>query len=265
MTETIEWLEYLRTKRLGDGTINQYFLLFKHFQKYIRSYGLKQNIVNRFILKHPSNVTRSFLKNYFEYYGIKDFVITKQTGRKEKKKKMSISSQEMRVLREELYRDDFKFGLLLDLSYFCALRKSEALGIVAERFDWQRWNKDRSKPCRLVVHGKGKKDRLVIVPPLLTKQIGKYINALDYLAEGEQLFKVSHTTWTDHFKKVVREKLKKDYTLHDLRRSRATNWYAKGDDLIKIKTKLGHASISTTQLYINPDEEKALLEWEEEY
>ena len=227
---------------------------------------MNQSIVNRFILKHPSNVTRAFLGNFIEFYNLRDIKVPKRTGRTPRKKKESISPKEMEVLRAVLYDDHTKFGLLLDISYFCALRKSEALGIIAENFAFKKWREDETKPCRLKVEGKGLRERYVIIPPRLAYQIALYINSLDYLEAKQLLFKgVSRTTWTDHFKRAVRKYLKKDYTLHDLRRSRATNWYKKDPDLMKIKTRLGHASISTTQLYINPDEEKVLKEWEDEY
>jgi len=54
------------------------------------------------------------------------------------------------------------------------------------------------------------------------------------------------------------------FTLHDLRRSVATEWFNKGKDIFTISKRLGHASISTTQRYINPDEERILNEWKNE-
>ena len=266
MKEEDRFVEYLMAKKLAEKTINHYFLLFKHLQKKINAYGLTQSTINKFILNRPSNVTRAFVTNFIEFYNLRDVKVIRQTGRKPRKKYPTISNGDMKILREELYKDAVKFGLLLDLSYYCALRKSEALGIMAENFDWMQWKEDPTKPLRLKITGKGGRDRIVIVPPSLAEILEAFILSLDYLESETPLFQnVKTTTWQDHFKKVVREKLKKDYTLHDLRRSRATNWYSRGQDLIKIKTKLGHASISTTQLYINPDEEKVLKEWEHEY
>ena len=58
--------------------------------------------------------------------------------------------------------------------------------------------------------------------------------------------------------------LGKYYRYHELRHSRSLEWYNEGKDIYRIKNRLGHASISTTQLYINPAEEDEINRWSSE-
>jgi len=261
----LEFKEYLQSKKLSDSSIMQYLAYFRLFEKQILKRGLDQEVVTKFIIKHNSNVTRAFLKSFFDFYNINELKIVKPSGRKPKKKKKSMSPQEMKLIRNYLYSKNWRWGLMLDLSYHCALRREEVLNIRPENFDLLKWKEDISLPCRLKIEGKGSKERLVVVPPALMKIVVKYMKELNELYEGEKLFKAGKTLWHNAFKEAVKNKLDYNYTLHDLRRSKATYWHEQGLDLFKIKTRLGHSSISTTQLYINPDEEKELENWEKEY
>ena len=56
----------------------------------------------------------------------------------------------------------------------------------------------------------------------------------------------------------------KHYFPHQLRMTKATEWFESGVDVTRIKTRLGHENISTTMLYIKPDEKKELELWSNE-
>ena len=59
-------------------------------------------------------------------------------------------------------------------------------------------------------------------------------------------------------KKITkRAGINKNISAHSLRRSIATALYNQGVDINGIKDVLGHASISTTQIYIRDEEERA--------
>ncbi len=81
----------------------------------------------------------------------------------------------------------------------------------------------------------------------------------------DNLFNFKRNSWQNVFFDAVKETMDHHYTLHDLRRSRATKWLREGVDLSRVKNRLGHSSVSTTQLYINLDEEKEFDAWAKEY
>ena len=90
----------------------------------------------------------------------------------------------------------------------------------------------------------------------------------EYIKKNPQLtgllFPFCYTLWHEAFKEAVKETQDYNFTLHDLRRARATQWMKEGVSMFRIKNRLGHSDISSTVLYINPDEEKELELWENE-
>lgn len=262
--EEKEFKDYLDAKKLNPSSVRQYLIHYRLFQRHVDKEGLDQRSITLFIKRHPSNVSSAFLRNLFDFFDIHELKIPKRTGRKAKKKRRSISPQEMKIIRKRLYDKKYKLGLAFDLCYHCALRKAEVLGVLVNNFDFLRWAEEKERGgCRLKIKGKGDKDRIVIVPPKLTQRV------IDFMEEEEifsgKLFRnMCGTIFQRAFQYGVLG-VSHHYTIHDLRRSKATRWHQEGKDLIQLKNRLGHESISTTQLYINPDEEKELNVWEDEF
>ena len=135
--------------------------------------------------------------------------------------------------------------------------------IKVDDFDINAWAEKPKISCRLLIHGKGKRERFVAVPPKLMARIIDYVDDQD-LDIDSRLFPFNYHKWHDVFKDAVKSTMDYNFTLHDLRRSRATNWLKEGVDISRVKKRLGHASISTTQLYINLDDEEEFNKWAEE-
>jgi integrase len=262
-----DFLDFLKIKGLGTKTISDYTSCYKRFEKVVEEEGaeeLTQQTINRFLLKHQSNVSRAFLKNFFIFHNIHHLNIPELTGRKKKIRRKNLGSFEVKVLRNYIYHNmNTRYLLLFDLSYYCALRRAEVMAIKVNDFDLIRWKEDTSKPCRLKILGKGRRERIVIVPPSLMHRIIDYIKETKEIVD--KLFPFCYQEWAEKFHSAVKETMEYPYTPHDLRRARATKWNKEGLDITRIKTRLGHSSISTTELYINPDEEKELESWENEY
>lgn len=139
--------------------------------------------------------------------------------------------------------ETIKSRLMISFLYSSGLRVSELVKLrvqdirFEERIGWARG-------------GKGGKDRMFI----LSEQLGKEVK--DYLKrrQNEFLFSKDKALTTRNVQKIVkrlREKagLQKKVTPHTLRHSFATHLLEDGTDIRLIQTLLGHASLSTTQLY----------------
>lgn len=258
-----QFIEHLAVKGLSDGTIKDYMRVYKSFDEGLTDEDLTQDYVNGFILDHPSNKTRSLLNHLFTFLRITHLNVPKLTGRKPVKKKRSIYTQEIKVLRAWLHTNKSqKYLLAFDITYLCALRRSEVLKIMIEDFEIKLWAEDPTQSCRLLIHGKGQRERIVPIPSKIMRRIINHIEE-ENLIMDDRLFNFKKSSWHDAFKKAV-EEVGYNFTLHDLRRSRATKWMKDGVDLSRVKNRLGHSSVSTTQLYINLDEEKEFDSWAKE-
>ena len=138
---------------------------------------------------------------------------------------------------------------LVMLLFGCGLRISEALSLR---------NMDvRGRPDVLRIVGKGNKERLVPVLPVVWDAIERYIHVRPFGNDAtDELFRsVRGLPMSPRMAQKVIESLRHylqlpDYvTPHALRHTFATALLAGGADLRSLQELLGHASLSTTQLY----------------
>ncbi len=143
---------------------------------------------------------------------------------------------------------------VLMLLYGCGLRISEALGLNGRDVP-----KSADETLRIV--GKGNKSRLVPLLPAVVEAIARYRSLCPYLTAGEQpLFlgvrgrrlsaRVIQLT-VARMRAVLG--LPDNASPHALRHSFATHLLGAGGDLRSIQELLGHASLSTTQMYTDVD------------
>ncbi|MEQ8266930.1 MAG: tyrosine recombinase XerC [Parvibaculum sp.] len=146
---------------------------------------------------------------------------------------------------------------VLTLLYGCGLRVSEALGL--DR---------REAPLKdvLRITGKGGKERIVPVLPAAREAVERYLALCPYGlakddplfvgARGERLGQRQVRQAMTHLRR--RLALPESATPHALRHSFATHLLAGGGDLRAIQELLGHASLSTTQMYTEVDAARLL-------
>ena len=146
---------------------------------------------------------------------------------------------------------------VLTLLYGCGLRISEALAIKAG---------DLPGASVLRVAGKGGKTRLTPVLPAALQAVVEYRRLCPYhLAAGEPLFRGARGGKLDPA--IIQREMRKlrsaldlpaTATPHALRHSFATHLLGRGGDLRTIQELLGHASLSTTQIYTGVDTARLL-------
>jgi integrase/recombinase XerD len=148
---------------------------------------------------------------------------------------------------------------LLELLYACGVRVSELLGLkVSDLF----FNEEMIR-----VFGKGSKERLVPVGRSAVKWIKEYLiksrpmlekkhkseNFLFLNQRGTKLSRMG--IWKIVDKYVKDAGIKKEVHPHTFRHSFATHLLEGGADLRAVQEMLGHADISTTQIYTHIDRE----------
>ena len=88
----------------------------------------------------------------------------------------------------------------------------------------------------------------------MSKRVYEILTAWKKLATNDNLFKVKEIkkTWNTLRNSINRP----DLHIHDLRHCFATRLHAKGVGIATISRLLGHSSIKTTQIYINPSDDE---------
>lgn len=135
-----------------------------------------------------------------------------------------------------------KIEALIDFMYYSGCRKAELLKLKREDFDV---NEQTAK-----VYGKGKIERIVCYPEKVKKELEIY-----FTSEAEENNAFNITLGQIHYlMKLMGKYLNKNVYAHLLRHSFAKNLlYNKGVDINTVSKLLGHSSLTTTMIYVNPD------------
>ncbi len=148
---------------------------------------------------------------------------------------------------------------VLTLLYGAGLRISEALGLTV---------RDAPSGTRDVIRvlGKGNKERLVPVLPAVRKAVLRYLALVPFELEpdGPLFVGTKGGPLSPRIIQLLMERLREvlglpdTATPHALRHSFATHLLGAGADLRQIQELLGHASLSTTQIYTEVDRTRLL-------
>jgi integrase/recombinase XerC len=144
---------------------------------------------------------------------------------------------------------------LFSLMYSCGIRLGEALSLTYEDID--------KANDVLTIVGKGNKQRQVPLIPLIKEAILTYITLCPYPfsqktplflgVQGKKLNACMAQRAMRHYRAFAG--LPETTTPHVLRHSCATHLMSASGDLRSVQELLGHASLATTQIYTNLDEE----------
>lgn len=153
---------------------------------------------------------------------------------------------------------------VLTLLYGSGLRISEALGLNREDAPL-----GRSDVLRIT--GKGNKERVAPVLPVAQQAIQRYLDLCPYSLppDGPLFVGVQGKRLSPRIIQIVMQRLRGAFGLpesatpHALRHSFATHLLGHGADLREIQELLGHASLSTTQIYTEVETSRLLKVYDE--
>lgn len=224
---------------------------------HLRSRGLATTTIRR---------AQSALRAYFGFLVTEGIIAEDPTGRMDrpaatKKLPEFLSQDEAARVVEAVDPDSpayWRDRAVLELLYATGMRVSELTGLSLGDLDIE----DGS--C--LVFGKGGKERLVPVGTLALEVVGRYLASvrpgLDrgkgkgtvFLNQrGTPLSRMS--VWTIVSRAARRAGIERRISPHTLRHSCATHLLEGGADLVAVQELLGHADISTTQVYTHLDRE----------
>lgn len=281
-----EFLEYLEIKELSPNTITTYFHYFKKFFKKYKVF--KQREVNNFLMRKENRnsgarSTMNVIKRFYIYNQekfkisdeklekIKAIFIEKRTGRKKARRINPLSEEEIFKLCDNLETEKEKVMCLL--SYYGGLRIAELFNIRVNSFDWEKWKRENYETkIELSIIGKGNKERMVFIPSEVAKKVARYrFNNLREIGHDQNFLFVHNkkefiiknvgSIWQKKLKKAgIKAGLTKfdeqgnlikgtQTNPHRLRHSFAGMLMRKGKNLRVIQEALGHADLSTVQVY----------------
>ena len=254
----------LVVNRYSPATLKTYRHMFRSFLKYtyplplhqvtkqhIRQYHLDL-IASKNISRSYQNQSVNALKFYMEkVLGHERQYIDLDRPKKIKKLPTVLSTKEVQSILQ--CTKNIKHKTILTTIYSAGLRMGEVLNLKISDID--------STHMRIWVReGKGVKDRLTVLSPLLLKLLRVYYRQYqpkEFLFEGLEGQQYSGSSVRRFMQRsVVRAGIIKKVRPHTLRHSFATHLLESGTNLRYIQELLGHTSPKTTEIYTHVSSKK---------
>lgn len=270
-----EFINYLAVERgLADNTLDSYnrdlnqFKVFLEKEKVEDMQKATRNVIMSYLLflqkrgRATATVSRHLaaLKSFYHFllrekYIEKDPTANLESPKLEKKLPHVLSVHEVEMLLNQpkaIEPGGIRDKAMLELLYATGIRVSELISL-----DIDHINLDMGY---IRCFGKGSKERIVPVGSFARKCINEYLQkarAKLIKNRGEQaLFVNQHgkRLTRQGFWKIIKKYarkagISKEITPHTLRHSFATHLLENGADLRSVQEMLGHADITTTQIY----------------
>lgn len=265
-------------KKLSENTLQSYKRDLKQFRKYLEDNGIHYNRVKEEDMKNyinelqeegkkPSSISRCIasIRSFYQFVlknkKVKvDPTANIQSPKIEKRTPNVLTSKEVELLLKQPDTIDLK-GVrdkaMLEFAYATGMRVTEIISLNID---------DVNLEEAYVICKSGNKQRIIPLGSMCLKALKEYIEeARDILIKSDEekaLFvNVNGGRLTRQgFWKIIKyykeqAHITKDITPHVLRHSFATHLIQNGADLKAIQTMLGHSDISSTQVYMQFQDE----------
>ena len=269
-----DFLVYIESVRaLSENTVKNYSIDLRAWQRYMRDRDLdpvsfafedaalyaeylQDNFSERSVLRKLTT-----LRTFYGYLQKRDIVHKdpfEEISMRQKARRLPsvLTEDEVRELLSvprSSFQDERDHMLFLFI-YNTGCRISEAISVDADNIEYQK--------RRILIEGKGSKERFVFLSPSTIPEIKHYIEKRNEYLEalgihdekalfigdkgGRLPFSSAHIIF-DKYKALLG--WQKEFTPHTLRHSFATHLMDRGADIRLVQELLGHESISTTQIY----------------
>jgi integrase/recombinase XerD len=278
-----DYLEYLKIDRkYSDNTISSYEANLKHFlfstPKEIENITIQDLEQFLELLNKEKKSTRTIahyitvLKEFFKFLEREEIISENPTlylvQPKLNKSLPNVLSEEevLQILDIPLNNKyDYRNKAMLELMYSSGLRISELIEVKVHDINLEE--------ASLKVMGKGSKERMLPLGDYAIYYIKVYLenyrdsllkdNKNDYLFLNSRGNKLTRQAFFKLLKEIaIKKDIKTEFSPHTLRHSFATHLLKHGADLRSIQELLGHASLSTTQIYTHIADEQIKQDYE---
>ena len=282
--EIKDFLLFLKVEaNSSDNTIKSYEIELIKYKEYtyknkIDYFGIKKDEIRTYLkyldtLQYKaSSIARniSALRSFYRFLVHKgclekNIFTSIKNPKKEKKLPNYISEIEMDCLlhfhKTENYKENIYTNrnlLIIELLYDTGCRVEELVNMKLENINKSAKN--------IKVLGKGSKERIVLYGEYAKEVLDKYLKDREILLNGKEssyLFvaKEKEKLTTRRIAQILEEiirlvSIKNKVTPHTLRHTFATHLLNHGADLRSVQELLGHASLSTTQIYTHISNER---------
>lgn len=279
--ETIEqFIRFLRVERnLPQNTLTSYKTDLDQFNRFLNGYypdlkleQIQTSHIRDFLTTlhsdgySPCSIGRKIaaLRSFFKFTVRNEFIVSNPCSLISSPKKKGILPELMSVQEIEAILSlpgeshlNIRDKAILETLYSAGVRVSELVGMNIDSIDFVGGT--------VKVRGKGRKERIVPIGDKALEALSKYFNKRhsffvlsrsDLNINKEALFL---NNWggrlsAESVKKLVHNyikvaAIKKNVSVHSFRHSFATHLLERGADLRVVQELLGHASLSTTQIY----------------
>lgn len=268
------FLEFLENnKKASDNTLQSYRRDIVYYNKYLESNRLnyakmKEQDINNYVEylksvgKKSSTISRNLasIRSFYQYLlrnkKVKeDPTMRVQSPKIEKRVPSVLTAKEVELLLEQPKNIDLKGTrdkAMLEFAYATGMRVTEIISLNVDDIKLQEG---------YVICNSGSKQRNIPLGSLSLKALKEYIEearpilikddatkALFVNVNGQRLTRQGFWKIVKYYKEQAH--ITKDITPHILRHSFATHLLQNGADLKSIQTMLGHSDISSTQIYM---------------
>jgi integrase/recombinase XerD len=240
----------------------------KNSEYTIRNYTRANSELLDFCEKSPDQITQDNVKEYmaekiseqssstiivflsalrFAFSNILNKDVTQNIKRPKRERKIPAVLTKQEVKKLIACIPTKKSKLMVSLLYACGFRVSELINLKVSDLDFEEMTGH-------VRQAKGKKDRIFNIPKFLKRGLENQIKKQSQIAQ-EYLFTGPKAKLSDrNLQKIVRNAgkkagINKQVHPHTLRHSFATHLLENKTDIRMIQELLGHADLSTTQIY----------------
>lgn len=270
-----DFISYLSVERgLAVNTLESYqrdlvkYLNYLKKQRLDRFEDASRKIISQFLMEEkekglsPATLTRNLasIRSFYNFL-LQEQIVQRnpaaetESPRREKKLPQVLSFQDVELLLEQPKTGN-PIGLrdkaMLELLYATGIRVSELVALSI--------NNINLKTGFLRCEGKGSKERMIPLGSMALFSLQEYLQfgrpKLLKIINEKAFFLNQHGSrltrqgfWKIFKKYALKAKISKEITPHTLRHSFATHLLENGADLRSVQEMLGHADISTTQIY----------------